>query len=97
MATYYVEQVTNELNGLAPAKDIGAVERRYFCLTVPSGGYAAGSIIIIGLIRAPQVAGRHAREPGGSDAGIPEPRRSAVSAAAGQSSGTRLAPRKDAA
>ena len=52
MATYYSEQVTNEVNGLTPAKDLAAPERRYWGFVVPAGGYAAGSIIVLAKIPA---------------------------------------------
>jgi hypothetical protein len=52
MAVYYAEQVTNEYNGLAPDKDIGPVKRYWFNITVPTGGYAAASIIVLARVKA---------------------------------------------
>ena len=52
MATYFAEQVTNEANGLAPSMDIGNVERRWFNIVVPTGGYTAGSILVLAKIHA---------------------------------------------
>lgn len=55
MAVYYAEQVTNALAGYVPDADLSSPTRKRFHIVVPTGGYAAASIIVLALIPAAHV------------------------------------------